>query len=655
MRRAACVAVALSALCLSPVTPRPAAVRAASPGYTMTSSTITVHGLGHAGDATHDCTIEYDLYKPDPLPAAHSVPAILTTNGFGGSKADGAAMARALVPRGYVVLSYSGLGFGNSTCTIEIDDPDWDGRAAAQIIDFLATVPEVRLDGPGDPRVGMWGGSYGGAIQLATASVTSKLDTIIPEITWNDLAYSLTPNNDSRSLLWTDRVAGVDKLAWAGLFFALGVSEPIQHPSTGTAAPSTVAGCPGYDPAICPSEITSIGTGAPSPSTIALLRHASMVSYGSRVRIPTMLMQGQGDTLFDIDEAVANRNLIMSNGADVKLVLQSWGHSFNGYPLDNTDFADPAKPTYDEQLIENWFDHYLQGSSVSTGPAVEYFRDWVTYDATASARPAYASAPSWPPAPDQALALSGTSDLVPTAATTTAALRPRAATAVASGSQTFASVPVPTSYTEVSAAQSTSPVSGLSATDAPGTFASWTSGPVTGNVDVAGIPSLRMNLTATPGVTLGSTAPGTDPVIFGKLFDVDPSGTATLLFPRFVAPIRVEDLSGPVTMTLPGVVHRFAAGHSIRLTLAASDAVYLNSRVPQVYTVSTSAASPSVLTLPVLTQSPGATGTIPTTVGSTSTTGLANTAAPRSPAALPVALAGVLGLVLVAGRRRRGL
>ena len=44
-----------------------------------------------------------------------------------------------------------------------------------------------------DPRVGMIGGSYGGEIQFAAAAVDARLDTIIPMITWNDLTYSLGP------------------------------------------------------------------------------------------------------------------------------------------------------------------------------------------------------------------------------------------------------------------------------------------------------------------------------------------------------------------------------------------------------------------------------------------------------------------------------
>src|SRR4029077_18190640 len=175
---------------------------------------------GPAGD--QHCDIVGDLYKPDAATSAHPAPAILTTNGFGGSKDDQADLGKLAASRGYVVLSYSGLGFGGSGCKIELDDPDWDGKAGSQLVSFLGgkagiaftdakhtqAAPVVNYvvqdatahDGrahANDPRVGMIGGSYGGQIQFAVAGVDPRLDTIIPIITWNDLSYSLAPNNTS--------------------------------------------------------------------------------------------------------------------------------------------------------------------------------------------------------------------------------------------------------------------------------------------------------------------------------------------------------------------------------------------------------------------------------------------------------------------------
>lgn len=48
-----------------------------------------------------------------------------------------------------------------------------------------------------DPVLGMIGVSYGGEVQFATASF-GRVDTIVPQITWNDLSYSLAPSNTAQ-------------------------------------------------------------------------------------------------------------------------------------------------------------------------------------------------------------------------------------------------------------------------------------------------------------------------------------------------------------------------------------------------------------------------------------------------------------------------
>ena len=86
------------------------------------------------------CTVQADLYTPEGVDAGNKAPAILTSNGFGGSKDDEGqkAGASAFAKAGYVAISYSGLGFGGSDCKIYLDDRDYDGKAGKQIVDVLA-------------------------------------------------------------------------------------------------------------------------------------------------------------------------------------------------------------------------------------------------------------------------------------------------------------------------------------------------------------------------------------------------------------------------------------------------------------------------------------------------------------------------------------
>jgi ABC-2 type transport system ATP-binding protein len=541
-------------------------------------------------DDTH-CDVVGDLYTPPGASKDHPLPAVLTTNGFGGSKDDQQAMATALADHGYIVLSYSGLGFGGSGCKIELDDPDWDGKAGSQLVSFLGgtkaakdgtTIDSVLLDGPGDPRLGMIGGSYGGQIQYAVAGQDPRVDTIVPIITWNDLAYSLTPNNtDLRSGVTSD-TPGVAKYQWASLFTTVGIADGVQGAQQDPNRVITT--CPNFDDRVCPGVIEAGITGQPSATTLGLLRHASVASYLDRIKIPTLLLQGQADTLFNLNEAIATYDGLRAQGTPVKMVWQSWGHSNStpapgelGQGAGGYAPSDANGLTAEGRVVQEWFDHYLAGDPAAPSLDFTYFRDWVPY--TGEATPAYGRAAAYPAGADRTLRLSGTDALTADAA----AVRP--------GTAQFVTPPAgaPTSVTEISGASQD-----VSLFDAPGTFAQYTGAPLATDTDVVGPPRVTVRITA---VTAAA------PTLFLKVEDVAPDGSVTLPG-RLVAPIRPSTLGAPVTVTLPAIVHRFAAGHRVRLVIAGSDAAYRGAPGPAAISIVTGPAQPGTLTLPVVAGSP---------------------------------------------------
>src|SRR4051812_23002982 len=370
------------------------------------------------------CDIVGDLYKPTSATKAHPAPAILTTNGFGGSKDDQADMAKVLASRGYVVLSYSGLGFGGSGCKITLDDRDYDGKAGSQLVTFLGggkaakdgtKVDYVRKDAIGadgkhhqfDPRVGMIGGSYGGQIQFAIAGIDPRVDTIIPIITWNDLSYSLAPNNTSFDHGVTYQTPGIEKFEWTSLFFGLGIADGLMGTQID---PSRNVACPNFDDRACGSKVQMDATGAPNDATLLFSRHASVTSFVDKIRIPTLLAQGQADTLFNLQESIATYRSLKAARVPVKMIWQSWGHSGgSGGAPGEFDTKDPANQ-YETRTFLQWFDHYLAGVSPKPQLDVTYFRDWVKYKGDATA--AYARAPAYPFATIQQLFLSGSNSLV---------------------------------------------------------------------------------------------------------------------------------------------------------------------------------------------------------------------------------------------------
>ena len=574
----------------------------ATPGYSLRHITVNVK----VGPDNHPCVVDADIYKPDKASRTNKKPAILTTNGFGGSKDDSneSAIGRGFVKQGYVVLAYTGLGFPNSGCKITLDDPAYDGKAGKQMVSVLAgtktyldsnkqpqRIRYVAQESKGDPRVGMIGGSYGGQIQYAVAMQDKRVDALIPIITWNDLSYSLAPNNTSLTRGVTYATPGVAKKEWVDLFFSVGITDGVQG---GSVDPSrNFPPCPNFADEACPAAVRLNTIGYPDAATLQLARHASVSTYLRRIKAPTLLVQGQKDTLFNIQEAVATYRGLKAQGTPTRMIWQSWGHSDSTPAPGELDFdAKSLRDSYLGNRFLNWMNHYVKGNrKAPVGSAFSYFRDWVSYDtrpgfAGTAVRKAYAEKSAFTQSPTATLYFTGNDGL-----TTSSAATPGSASYTNAG-------PAPTSYSETSGlegSQVNNPPS-----DAPGTAVSFTSAPLAAPADLVGSSRLRLNLSAPVAAQSQGTDPGGKLVLFAKIYDVAPDGSVTL-HNRLISPVRVTDVTKPVSVTLPGVVQRFPAGHRIRVTVAASDAAYAGNHVPQPVTITTSAAAPSLIRMPLTT------------------------------------------------------
>jgi predicted acyl esterase len=535
--------------------------------------------------ANHDepCTVDANLFTPAGVDSDHPAPAIMATNGFGGSKSDFDTLGASYAKRGYVFLAYSGLGFGGSGCKITLDDREHDGEAGSQLLTYLGKLDDVVKDAPGDPRVGMIGGSYGGQIQFAVAGVDPRLDTIIPQITWSDLSYSLSPNNTSFKTGVTYDTPGVVKVDWPVLFFGLGTGQGLAE---SLSDPSHVGTCPNFADAACGALIQGAAQGYLSDDGLKLTRNASVSSYIKDIRIPTFLTQGESDNLFDLQEAVANYQALKAQGTPVKMLWRSSGHSGGGIGKAESDSTD-LEAAYESRADLAWFDHYLKGKPEGPPLDFSFITDWIRYKGDAA--PAVGEVPGYPAADGSPLYLSGGDALV--------ADKP----GVKDGTASMVEVAAPTS-------QGGGAIALQDGNDPPGTSVSYTTKPLASALDLAGIPSVRFRVDAP--TFAGAASPALDLVLFAKLYDVAPDGSATLNRAEISA-ARVADPTKPVTIELPGLVHRYAKGHSLRLTLATSSATHRGSAGAGPVSILTTAKDPSVLTLPVLGARTGAVGSGP--------------------------------------------
>ncbi len=549
----------------------------------------------------HKVTIDTRLYVPDNATARTPQPAILMTHGFGLNKLSGevTSMASFLAAHGYVVLTYSSQGFGKSTGCISLDSRTYDVKDAQQLITkVLQTKPYVKKDRKG-AVVGTVGGSYGGGAQGPLAETDPRIRAISPGRTWNSLQYALDPNNwvvpgDKTGLTHELAQQGVFKKNWTSLFFGSGMGQPVGGlPPTGSqnggcpqdkVATSDAAGfaCTGFRAELCQVYARLAGTGDVTEADRKLIADSSTAAGISRLRVPTLLVQGQSDTLFNVNDAASTYLELRRRGVPVKMIWNSGGHG--GYDSQPGECDVYGRGTTDLDTCYltlrtlAFFDQWLRGIP-DHSPGFTYFRDWASYSGK-GATTQYGDAPAFPAGGSFTFTLSGTKDLVIQHPET--------------GSVELVNPGggAPTSYTEVSnfSGPASSPGLGQVPTgDAPGTVAAFTSGPLRFPLVSVGIPSARLRL---------SHVAKTDLVLFGKVYDVDPDGNATLIH-RLIAPIRVptDKLKPWVDVKLLGFAHRFEADHQIRVSFSTTDATSYNNPSPDVITLVTGLGTS--FTLPV--------------------------------------------------------
>ncbi|MER7106222.1 CocE/NonD family hydrolase [Streptomyces sp. NPDC000229] len=522
-------------------------------------------------------------------PADARRPAVLLGHGFGGSKDDVRAQAEKLARDGYAVLTWSARGFGGSTGRIGLNDPDFEVKDVSRLIDWLAKRPEVRLDGANDPRVGVSGSSYGGAISLLAAGYDKRVDAIAPQITYWNLAEALFPD-------------GVFKKLWAGIFFTTGTvassdQPPRRTPDEGDQPPGRAPGqdeAPGQDAApaesgparaaappaaptaacgrfqdvLCAMYERVAVTGKPDAAARALLEARSPSAVGDRIKVPTLIVQGQADSLFPLSHADAIAKAVRAGGAPVAVDWIAGGHDGGDRETERV-----------QARIGAWFDRYLkEDTGADTGPAFRVSRTGGVDSTDGQAKLRGASGDSYPGLRngDRTIALTGT----------------RSGTGPGTGAgsgtgtggpQTFRN-PAGATPPAISAvpgvggglSQLSSLGVGLSL-DFPGQHARFESQPLAEPLRITGSPTVRVTVTSSTG----------EAVLFGKVYDVAPDGRRQVLPAQLVTPIRVEGAAKgkAVELTLPTIDHEIEAGHRLRLVLAATDLGYASPVTPATYTV----------------------------------------------------------------------
>lgn len=343
-------------------------------------------------------TIAFQVLEPiGGIDCDQGHPLVLHGHGFGGSRTtEGFERYR---EAGFAMISIDQRGFGESTGTVRVMDPEFEGRDLVQILDwaeenldYLRYRQEPSLPDELNPNMvaGAIGGSYGGGFQLLLhgQDPQRRMDALVPDITWFDLRYSLNPGN-------------VIKTGWDLVLAA------------GGEAGSTGKGNGGLDPII--REILAQGaslnrfpeagldffhyhspayrcSGEPvSLSDTSTLLNFQIAPPAFDVEptpypeVDVLLTQGMRDTLFNFNEAWRNFECLKALGGDVRLLTHQSGHILPveaPEDLQPGEFIDPTAglleiPGFQGAAGEfacgdisisdatlNWLEHHLLGKQL---------------------------------------------------------------------------------------------------------------------------------------------------------------------------------------------------------------------------------------------------------------------------------------------------
>jgi ABC-2 type transport system ATP-binding protein len=272
--------------------------------------------------------------KAEPAPTVlmgpgWSLPGDTSTDG---APLFGALSIRSLWAHGYNVLTWDPRGFGASGGVATVDHAGHEGRDVQLMLDYVAAQPQAQLDDAGDPRVGMVGFSYGGGIQLTVGAMDCRVDALVPGIAWHSLETSLYK-------------ADTVKAGWANVLTATVPKDRL-------------------DPHIVSATESGLHGGVLSAEDRQWFVDRGPGDSVGKITAPTLFIGGTVDTLFTLDEDIANYRLLRQAGVPTAMLWFCGGHG--------TCLTDEGDPKRVEDATFAWLDRYVKGlTATELGPRLD--------------------------------------------------------------------------------------------------------------------------------------------------------------------------------------------------------------------------------------------------------------------------------------------
>lgn len=282
-----------------------------------------------------------DLFMPKDATAENKYPAIVMSHGWGGTRAHlSSTYAPRFASEGFVVLSFDYRGWGDSDSKLvikgEMPKPNEKGEVTVtaqairesvdpfdqtidimNAIDFIEGQPEVDAS-----RIGLWGTSYSGGHVVYVAAHDPRVKAIVSQV-------SAQNSTEIVDRIWKEQ-GGIEYAKKQAIQRARGEIDPIPQNNQ--------------------DKAPNLG-GTPFLSKIVEYRP---VDYADQVKAATLLIDAEGEELFDIkDHSGKVAEIMKANNVPVKYVIVE---DITHYGIYTQKFAEGA------QLAVDWFKEHLKKS-----------------------------------------------------------------------------------------------------------------------------------------------------------------------------------------------------------------------------------------------------------------------------------------------------
>ncbi len=298
--------------------------------------------------ATGDTQV-FQVFEPTHLEVGKSYPLVLEGHGYGGARqttAGEGSFIRRLLDAGFYVISVDERGFGETTGTVRVMDPEFEGLDLVAVLDWAEDLEGLRRGSDGKMVVGSYGGSYGGMYQfmLMGTDPLHRLHVLAPDITPHDLTYSLDPNDVVKSGYGLALSAAAEASPRAeGLRQDIAIEEILSSAVLSNAFSESAKNFFKYHSVayFCDGE-------QPGPQSFILATpDQGLVPPTPFPRADVLLTQGMRDTLFNFNDGWNNYQCMKALGGDVRLLTHQSGHIL---PVSLTSVPFPAGGTLEDAL-----------------------------------------------------------------------------------------------------------------------------------------------------------------------------------------------------------------------------------------------------------------------------------------------------------------